>query len=53
MRQSQKAWVWRSIPALVTGNPTEAYASAITMENEAHSEILILKGKSRNLLPRK
>jgi len=50
MRQSQKAWVWRSIPALTMGSPVEAYAAA--KANEVQEEVLILKGRSRNLLPR-
>ncbi|ULO08743.1 hypothetical protein H1230_08140 [Paenibacillus sp. 19GGS1-52] len=51
MRQSQKAWVWRSIPALATGSPVEAYATA--KENEGQTEVHVLKGRSRSLLPRK
>lgn len=50
MRQSQKAWVWRSIAALTTGGLMEACAIAKEMEEEA--EALVIKGKSRNLLPR-
>ncbi|WP_410514368.1 hypothetical protein PaeBR_08245 [Paenibacillus sp. BR2-3] len=50
MRQSYKAWVWRSIPALATGSPAEAYAAA--KENEVPKEVPVLKGRSRNLLPR-
>ncbi|MCL6602538.1 MAG: hypothetical protein K6T94_06625 [Paenibacillus sp.] len=50
MRQSQKAWAWRSIPALATGSPTEAYATA--KGAEVQGEILIMKGRSRNLIPR-
>lgn len=50
MRQSQKAWVWRSIPALSTGSPMEAYAVAKALEGETESQVL--KGKSRKLLPR-
>jgi len=51
MRQSQKAWVWRSISGLATGSPTEAYAT--TKEAEIPGDIQIMKGRSRDLLPRK
>jgi hypothetical protein len=50
MRQSQKAWVWRSIPALATGSPLEACATV--KEAEAPAEIQVLKGRRRSLLPR-
>lgn len=50
MRQSQKARVWRSIPALATGSPVEAYAIAKKTEDEIESQVI--KGRSRNLLPR-
>ncbi|MEC0133785.1 MULTISPECIES: hypothetical protein [Paenibacillus] len=50
MRQSQKAWVWRSIPALPAGSPMEACALAKKLEGE--TEPLVIKGRSRNLLPR-
>ncbi|OBZ19235.1 hypothetical protein A8L34_06860 [Bacillus sp. FJAT-27264] len=50
MRQSQKAWVWRSNPALATGSPAEA--GAIVKGAEAPAEIQVLKGRSRDLLPR-
>lgn len=49
MRQSQKAWVWRSIPAITTGSPVEAYA--LTRKTE-EIESQVIKGRSRNLLPR-
>ncbi|WP_379134971.1 hypothetical protein [Paenibacillus sp. sgz500958] len=50
MRHSPKAWIWRNIPPLAVGSSTEAWASAKSMETEG--EILNLKGKGRNLLPR-
>jgi hypothetical protein len=50
MRQSQKAWVWRSIPVLATGSPMEA--SALARKSEGELETQVIKGRSRNLLPR-
>lgn len=50
MRQSPKAWIWRSIPALSTGSLTEASALAKKLDSEAES--YVIKGRSRNLLPR-
>ena len=50
MRQSQKAWVWRSHPAIQAGSPREAYA--IAKGAQVQEEMLVMKGQSRNLLPR-
>lgn len=50
MRQSQKAWVWRSSPALTTGSLMEACALAKRLEGETEPQVI--KGISRNLLPR-
>lgn len=50
MRQSQKAWVWRSIPSLPTGSWVEA--SAVAKESKDEMESQVLKGRSRKLLPR-
>lgn len=50
MRQSQKAWVWRSSPTLAVGSPVEAYASVKAAEAPAEQQVM--KGRSRELLPR-
>ncbi|QWU15052.1 hypothetical protein SAMN04487895_109260 [Paenibacillus sophorae] len=49
MRQSSKAWVWRNLAALPVGSFKEASANA--KESEWLSKH-VLKGRSRNLLPR-
>ncbi|MDT3426647.1 hypothetical protein J2Z22_002173 [Paenibacillus forsythiae] len=49
MRQSPKAWAWRTLAALPVGSFMEASANA--KESERLSEH-VLKGRSRDLLPR-
>ncbi|BCG60465.1 hypothetical protein [Paenibacillus sp. URB8-2] len=49
MRQPTKAWAWRTLAAFPVGSPKEAAASV--KESEWLSKD-VLKGRSRNLLPR-
>ncbi|WP_155986893.1 hypothetical protein [Paenibacillus durus] len=49
MRQSPKAWAWRTLAAFPAGSFVEASANA--KESEWLSKH-VLKGRSRNLLPR-
>lgn len=50
MRQAQKAWVWSSIPAYTAGCSAEAAAAAKAAGDPR--EQMVLKGRSRSLLPR-
>jgi hypothetical protein len=50
MRQSQKAWIWNSMQSYTAGSMTEAAAAA--RETADQREQLVLKGRSRSLLPR-
>lgn len=50
MRQSQKAWIWSRIQVLSTGSLVEA--CTVAKESKEETECQVLKGRSRNLLPR-